>query len=51
MKSVCAICKKPSVEAHKPFCCERCAQVDLGRWLTESYALPARPEAEDDEEA
>ena len=48
--SQCPICKKPSVEAHKPFCSKRCAEVDLGRWLTGGYALPAKPEAEDDEE-
>jgi endogenous inhibitor of DNA gyrase (YacG/DUF329 family) len=50
MKTLCPICKKPSVEEHKPFCSKRCADVDLGRWLTEGYALPARPEAEDDDE-
>jgi uncharacterized protein len=48
--SQCPICKKPSVEAHKPFCSKRCAEVDLGRWLTGGYALPAKPEAEDDAE-
>jgi endogenous inhibitor of DNA gyrase (YacG/DUF329 family) len=46
----CPICKKPSVEEHKPFCSKRCAEVDLGRWLTESYKVPAKPEAEDGEE-
>lgn len=48
--SECPICKKPSVDAYKPFCSKRCAEVDLGKWLTGSYALPARPEAEEDEE-
>jgi endogenous inhibitor of DNA gyrase (YacG/DUF329 family) len=48
--SECPICKKPSVEAHKPFCSKRCAEVDLGRWLTEGYALPAPPETDEDEE-
>ena len=51
MKTICPICKKPGVEAHKPFCSERCAQVDLGRWLTGSYALPAKPEDEDEDAA
>jgi endogenous inhibitor of DNA gyrase (YacG/DUF329 family) len=47
---ICPICEKPSVEVHKPFCSERCAQVDLGRWLSGSYTLPARPQDEDDGE-
>ena len=23
-----------------PFCSKRCQQIDLGKWLTESYGLP-----------
>jgi endogenous inhibitor of DNA gyrase (YacG/DUF329 family) len=23
-----------------PFCSDRCRQIDLGRWLSEKYALP-----------
>jgi endogenous inhibitor of DNA gyrase (YacG/DUF329 family) len=26
--------------AFKPFCSGRCADVDLGRWLTGGYAIP-----------
>jgi uncharacterized protein len=36
----CPICKKPSQVKFHPFCSNRCAQVDLGRWLTGSYAVP-----------
>lgn len=43
----CPICGKPSVEAYKPFCSKRCADVDLNRWLTGSYVIPAK----DDEPA
>ncbi len=43
----CPICGKPSVEEFKPFCSKRCADVDLNRWLTGSYVIPAR----DDEPA
>jgi endogenous inhibitor of DNA gyrase (YacG/DUF329 family) len=43
----CPICGKPSAEAFKPFCSKRCADVDLNRWLTGSYVIPAR----DDEPA
>lgn len=38
----CPICGKPAVEAFKPFCSKRCADVDLNRWLTGSYVIPAR---------
>jgi hypothetical protein len=38
----CAICGKPQDEAFKPFCCKRCADVDLGRWLGGRYAIAAR---------
>lgn len=38
----CAICKKPAVEKFKPFCSARCADVDLHRWLSESYAIPVK---------
>ena len=47
----CPICGKPSVEAYRPFCSKRCADVDLNRWLTGSYVIPARddePSGEDD---
>jgi endogenous inhibitor of DNA gyrase (YacG/DUF329 family) len=36
----CPICRKPAVQAYQPFCSRRCADVDLGRWLTGSYAIP-----------
>ena len=34
-----------------PFCSDRCRTIDLGRWLSESYGVPAAPRAEDDEES
>lgn len=47
--SACPICGKPAVAAYRPFCSRRCADVDLGRWLTEGYRIPAETgdEAED----
>lgn len=37
----CAYCKKrTAVEAFKPFCSKRCADLDLGQWLTGGYAVP-----------
>ena len=42
----CPICGKPTAADYRPFCSRRCADVDLGRWLTESYRIPAEPEGE-----
>ena len=44
----CPICQKPSVEQYKPFCCRRCADVDLSRWFRGTYAVAA-VEHEDEE--
>ena len=46
---ICPICTKDTDPTYRPFCSRRCADVDLGRWLTGSYAIPA--EAADDEDA
>jgi uncharacterized protein len=37
----CPICSKPAADEHRPFCSRRCADVDLQRWLTGRYAVPA----------
>ncbi len=42
----CPICGKPVDQAaegqkHRPFCSKRCANIDLGRWLKESYRVPS----------
>jgi uncharacterized protein len=44
----CAVCQKPAVETFKPFCSSRCADVDLHRWLSESYAIPVKASESDD---
>jgi uncharacterized protein len=44
----CPICGKPATEASHPFCSERCRDVDLNRWLSGSYVVPGRPEADED---
>jgi uncharacterized protein len=41
MKS-CTVCGKPQDERFRPFCSRRCADVDLHRWLSGAYVLPAR---------
>ncbi len=35
----CPTCKKESVEQYKPFCCKRCAEIDLARWLRGDYRI------------
>lgn len=44
---ICPICAKETDAKYRPFCSRRCADVDLGRWVTGGYAIPA--EAIDDE--
>lgn len=43
----CPICRKPAAAAWRPFCSRRCADVDLGRWLTGGYAIPTDEGAEE----
>ena len=49
----CPICERPTVAEYKPFCSARCADVDLHRWLTGRYTVPAAedPESLGDDEA
>ncbi|MBT0958380.1 DNA gyrase inhibitor YacG [Alphaproteobacteria bacterium KMM 3653] len=42
----CPMCDKPAEERYRPFCSKRCADLDLGRWLNGSYAIPAESEEE-----
>ena len=42
--ALCPICRKPAEEAFRPFCSQRCADVDLGRWLGERYVNPGPDE-------
>jgi uncharacterized protein len=46
----CPICGKPALEASKPFCSERCRDVDLNRWLSGSYVVPGRKDEDEDED-
>jgi endogenous inhibitor of DNA gyrase (YacG/DUF329 family) len=44
---VCPVCGK-RVDADespaRPFCSQRCRDIDLGRWLEEKYTVPDSPE-------
>ena len=37
----CPICKKLSLAQYRPFCSARCKQIDLNRWLSGGYSVPA----------
>jgi endogenous inhibitor of DNA gyrase (YacG/DUF329 family) len=45
----CPICGKPPEVAYKPFCSQRCTDVDLHRWLAGGYVIPTdeTPESDD----
>lgn len=47
----CPICRKESDRKYRPFCSKRCADIDLGRWLNGSYAIPAEAADERDAQA
>ena len=46
----CAICGKPASATSRPFCSERCRDVDLNRWLSNSYTIPAAKDDDEDAE-
>lgn len=35
----CPICGKPTQHAVRPFCSARCADIDLGRWVSGAYVI------------
>jgi endogenous inhibitor of DNA gyrase (YacG/DUF329 family) len=47
----CPICGKPKDAKYRPFCSKRCADMDLHKWLSNRYAIPAEevddPDADD----
>ncbi|EAU43713.1 MULTISPECIES: DNA gyrase inhibitor YacG [Salipiger] len=46
----CPICGKPTEAKYRPFCSGRCADIDLAKWVSGSYAIPST-DPEDIEEA
>jgi endogenous inhibitor of DNA gyrase (YacG/DUF329 family) len=40
---------QPQSDKYRPFCSKRCADIDLHRWLGGVYAIPGKPEEEEDE--
>jgi endogenous inhibitor of DNA gyrase (YacG/DUF329 family) len=45
----CPICGKPAQSRTRPFCSERCADIDLGRWFTGQYRIAGSPADLDDD--
>jgi len=43
----CPTCKKPvpwsEASRYRPFCSERCQQIDLGNWAAEQHRIPGNP--------
>jgi uncharacterized protein len=46
-KRPCPLCGKPSLQKYHPFCSNRCAQIDLHRWLGGNYSIPVEGTEED----
>ncbi len=47
-KGRCPICGRPPQPAQLPFCSRRCANEDLGRWLTGAYRIAGEERAPGD---
>ena len=43
----CVICGKPQDQKYRPFCSKRCADVDLNRWFSGGYAIPAEDQSDE----
>ena len=52
MPAKCPTCGAELKAKRQTFCSQRCAQTDLGRWLSGQYAVPAteEPDSKDIEE-
>lgn len=46
----CPLCGQPRIHDYRPFCSKRCADVDLGRWLSGSYVVAGSKDSEEDGE-
>ncbi len=47
----CVICGRDALQRWRPFCSSRCANVDLNRWLSESYRVSTALDDVDDDDA
>ncbi len=44
--SLCVRCSAPVKPRFRPFCSARCSQLDLAKWLNESYRIPLEQDDE-----
>ncbi len=44
----CPICGRAADAHYHPFCSRRCADVDLSRWLSGTYAIAGEEDADED---
>ncbi len=48
----CPTCRRPTLyrrdNPYRPFCGERCKQIDMGAWAAEDYRVEAPPPKADD---
>lgn len=46
----CPICGKLTDSAkYRPFCCKRCADIDLGNWFQEGYVIEGKAPIDEEE--
>lgn len=38
---MCPVCANETDPKYRPFCSRRCADIDLARWMSGSYAVPS----------
>jgi endogenous inhibitor of DNA gyrase (YacG/DUF329 family) len=43
------MCGRPAEPDYRPFCSRRCADLDLQKWLSGAYAVPAVEEDQPDD--
>jgi uncharacterized protein len=48
-RNACPICGNAVDQRFRPFCSQRCADVDLNRWFSGVYAVPVTEDEEEDE--
>lgn len=49
MSDQCPICGAPTEKKWRPFCSRRCADIDLGKWMTGAYALPSEDPVDEED--
>ena len=48
-KASCPVCKAPRSQKYRPLCSKCCADVDLGRWFSGAYAIPAEEDVDEED--